>query len=326
MVNKKEMKSFKEYIEEARRNPDLNQHVSIIDNLRQYKDDSDIFISFVEHLGPVPDSAGIKIGINPHSAFSTPAGVYTYPLKKAWREYRAENLGEFDVPFAGNRPYVAVLKKRGNGISAYTYKATGFKNDVEKLKKWYMPILKRNLSPILPSFMNSDQNTAELHEKGLLKMVPDIAFDMIIEYSKNAAYIKSPLGWMWNITRVLSLLQNAANTFYIQVEYDEMNDDFHFLLELGRTFAIDAYIYKKDLLKKPSKFLGIVDGYIDIDFDENSAAWNKIFREVLGYEYVIDEGRSVIHTNEPTQAVFFSNKGYTFIDAFKNKGEKRHKR
>lgn len=300
MVKQKRMKSFKEYIEEARRNPDLNQHVSIVDNLRQYKDDSDIFISFVEHLGPVPNSAGIKVGINPHSEYSTPAGVYTYPLKKTWRDYRADNLGKFDVPFAGKRPYVAVLKKRGNGISAYTYKATGFKNDVEKLKKWYLPILKRNLSPILLP----NQNAIELNGKGLLEMLPDIAFDMIIEFSKNDAYVnKTPLGWMWNITRVLSLLQTATNTFYIQVEYDEMEEDFHFALELSKTFGIDAYIYKKDLHKRPSKFWDIDYGDIDIDFNENPAMWNKIFREVLGYEYVIDEGRSVIHTNEPAESL-----------------------
>ena len=76
------------YLEEKRRNPELNPKIDIIRALERRQDDPDIYISFVEDVG-VPDGAvsGFKIGINPKSRYNTPTGIYTYPLKQAFAEY-----------------------------------------------------------------------------------------------------------------------------------------------------------------------------------------------------------------------------------------------
>ena len=47
--------------------------------------------------------------------------------------------------------------------------------------------------------------------------------------------------------------------------------------------------------------------------------WTKILKNVLGYDYVTDSGKGVIHYNEPTQAVFFSTSSIKIIDVIYNR-------
>ena len=52
-------------------------------------------------------------------------------------------------------------------------------------------------------------------------------------------------------------------------------------------------------------------------------AWNKLFRE-CGIDGVVDTGRGIIHTSEPTQAVFFSISAITDVKRFENKYSPSH--
>ena len=48
--------------------------------------------------------------------------------------------------------------------------------------------------------------------------------------------------------------------------------------------------------------------------------WNIILNKVIGYDYVCDrKGESIIHPNEPMQAVFFNTKAFKVLDVFENK-------
>jgi hypothetical protein len=47
--------------------------------------------------------------------------------------------------------------------------------------------------------------------------------------------------------------------------------------------------------------------------------WNKIFKDILGYNYVTDSGEGIIHENEPIQAVFFSVSSIKIIDVIFNR-------
>lgn len=61
--------------------------------------------------------------------------------------------------------------------------------------------------------------------------------------------------------------------------------------------------------------------------------WTKLLLE-LGYEYSEDDGKGIIHPNEPHQAVFFSPKAYKVVDEheidteakYKNFGNKKYKK
>ena len=46
--------------------------------------------------------------------------------------------------------------------------------------------------------------------------------------------------------------------------------------------------------------------------------WTKILRGILGYDYVVDNDKGVIHRNEATQAVFFSTSSIKIIDVIFN--------
>ena len=52
----------------------------------------------------------------------------------------------------------------------------------------------------------------------------------------------------------------------------------------------------------------------------NPVVWNKLFR-LLGYSGAVDDGKKIIHKNEPVQAVFFDVKSFTHIGEFVNKRE-----
>lgn len=70
------MKLSELVILEARRNPETNIKVSAYDQLKKYKDDHNVYISF-RNID--------KLGVNPSykSKDSTPNGIYFYPLKDA---------------------------------------------------------------------------------------------------------------------------------------------------------------------------------------------------------------------------------------------------
>ena len=59
------------FINEKRRNPELNPKVSFVELLEKYKGRTDIFVTYTK----LP-----KLGINPNNVFDTPTGVYSYPI------------------------------------------------------------------------------------------------------------------------------------------------------------------------------------------------------------------------------------------------------
>lgn len=52
--------------------------------------------------------------------------------------------------------------------------------------------------------------------------------------------------------------------------------------------------------------------------EENPVKWNKVFRD-LGIDGCVDEGKGIIHPNEPEQAVFFTTSSLFNIQRYDNK-------
>jgi hypothetical protein len=123
------MKSFKQFVHEARRNPEKNPKINATDYLRKYKDRDDIYISFTKIN---------KVGVNPKSDWNTPIGVYVYPLKQFWNYYEVEKnkTVQLAAPWAGRSPYIQIIKgKHSKGFirdfSKYTER--DLNNDIEKI-------------------------------------------------------------------------------------------------------------------------------------------------------------------------------------------------
>lgn len=134
---------------EARRSPELNPRVSAYEALKPYKDNPDIYISFTEVD---------KLGINPKSGYNTPLGIYTYPLKEIWKEYdidKKKSVGKA-VPFAGDHPYIWVVRRTARNFieDLYKYSSKDFDNDKQELSKYiedHFPTL-YDTHPEIPNF------------------------------------------------------------------------------------------------------------------------------------------------------------------------------
>jgi hypothetical protein len=126
------MKNFLSYIDERRSNPELNPKLSAFEQLRPFANQDDIYITF---------TALEKVGVNPRSIYNTPIGVYTYPLKEVWKEYKIEDAKgiRLKLPFVSHQPYIHVLK--GKHSKSFIkdidrdYSLSDFNRDVAVLKE-----------------------------------------------------------------------------------------------------------------------------------------------------------------------------------------------
>jgi hypothetical protein len=101
---------YQQFLTEKRSSP--KQYV--VDILEKYKDDPDVYISFTQDL------SGPKLGINPKSKYSTPLGIYAYPLKIMWDTIK----GYSEIPFANQHPNLYVFKPKDPSKVLYNSKYT----------------------------------------------------------------------------------------------------------------------------------------------------------------------------------------------------------
>ncbi len=155
------MKSFKSYLIEKRKNPDQNPKISAYEALKPYKDNPKIYITFT----------GIdKVGINPHSNFNTPNGIYTYPLKEIWQGFD-HTKGHIVVPFAGDSPYVWILEENCNKFQIISeYNSSDYDNDMNKIRKLYAD------NKILTSFKGAIDKGFSKNWVGITKIIPKIMY------------------------------------------------------------------------------------------------------------------------------------------------------
>lgn len=158
---------------------------SVFRELEDYKDKDDYYISFTQIE---------KIGINPQSKYDTPLGIYTYPLKEAWREYNLD-LGvtiREKIPFAGSSPNIYLLKKK-EGVkfvnSAREYSYSDLKNDLKKLKAYVLD----NKEKFYLNFKEKKPNK-------ITSIAVDYYFD---KWSREAINQSYPISKLWNVTRNL---------------------------------------------------------------------------------------------------------------------------
>lgn len=172
---------------EARKNPELNPKISAYEALKPYSEDENYFISF---------TAIDKLGINPQSRYDTPLAIYTYPLKTIWKEYRVDSIKSVGkaVPFAGNSPYVWLVKVKDNVNfvrDMYTdYTSKEYDKDIKTLNNHILS--------------NQDEYKKLLKDaNGNLEDIGSIIDIYFIKWTKEAKE-RNAIMSMWNITRNLA--------------------------------------------------------------------------------------------------------------------------
>jgi hypothetical protein len=98
-----------EFTTEARRNPEQNPKTSINAVLKKYLDQaeqlpgvplSNLFVSFTQIE---------KLGINPQSEYSTPIGIYAYPVDYVISKTK-KNKTMDELPFTGHMPWANIFR------------------------------------------------------------------------------------------------------------------------------------------------------------------------------------------------------------------------
>ena len=316
------MKSFKSYIEEERKGGEsLNPHINTYQALEPFKDDPDVFITFTKIL---------KVGINPGSEYNTPNGVYTYPLKEAWKMYVDKDAGMLYVPFAGKSPFVTAIRRKGKFVDdiGVTYNSKDFDTDLKKLYSVVMG--KLNKLPIKTSkyqFKTTIGETSELVNK---KRVIHEILKVIFEGARMMSANKTIGGQMWNITRTVATLLTRSKFINVELSDTPYQKDNIEIIDTGdlvlarysneQGFDLNGKFNINDKrIHFTPQTSRIGEYYTNI---KETTIWSKVWLS-MGYSSVADRShKGIIHIAEPTQAVFFSPAGYDIIGTWDNKRSK----
>lgn len=124
----------------------LEEKSSPVEVLEKYKDNPAVYLSFTSIIEPRQQSVGDnpiskktnKLGVNPLSQYSTPIGIYNYPVKAFW-----SNIKNYNFPFANNNPVVWVFEAKNPERVIYgsTYTDSDYDRDVEILHDIFYPII-----------------------------------------------------------------------------------------------------------------------------------------------------------------------------------------
>lgn len=178
---------------ERRQHASHNPVVTSYNQLSKYKNDPDVYISFT-HIN--------KIGVNPSSSYSTPNGIYTFPLAVTWEMYDVDKHQDFSAyPFVnddGARPYIQVLKRNsvGKTLNFDEYAKEDLHRDVKKLRTLYDPN----------------------------------QIDELFNYSINTARVQNPGGHLWSITYNLTKDANKWAELFRKLGYGLIVDYNHSII------------------------------------------------------------------------------------------------
>jgi len=309
------MKSFKTHnIQEKRSHSDLNVKYDSIDIIKLYYgsgNSKNMFVTFTDVN---------KVGINPHSRYSTPNGIYCYPLRDVIDYYGVEkNMNK--LPFAGDAKFMTVFQIRSKkGIQIISkYTESDWQRDYKKLLKY--------------DKVREDKNSREIYEsvkvaykKKNLKYGDKIDIKQIDIVPFFRQFYKD----MKSATDSDFTSKTAKKSLKILVDYYNKETS---VVEMAIVDAKDIsskysqYLQHKEIGKLwiVTRKLSETEDYIKGSFA--ASRWNTILRKILGYNGFIDDGAwGIIYQSEPLQAVFLDKAIIQIVQTVPNKYHNTKKR
>ncbi len=353
------MKSFSQFLTEARRNPELNVKEFPVKVLEKYKDDDDIFITFIQNAKDFTETGkdnylAAQVGLNTKSKYNTPNGIYTYPMVEVYQQYVGNYTGQqdffeknkgpkrFNVPFAGDMPKIAVLQRKGKNhiddIGSGEYSHAKLAGDTEKIVKY---------------------TTQKLVK--ILNVKNEYLIFLIVcatcQYAFTRAARDTPGGQFWNASRLCAALialahekkkltgdvRSSKTTAQRSFRLGETMPKMSAWWLLGNRKDLEEN-YDPDTPKKvPPKLLTkIYDTVQKMKGNDKALTAANIFNPSgekkeqgksnpyanawsvllirIGYDSIADRGgKRIIHQAEPVQAVFLTRRGYKVLEIIENK-------
>lgn len=299
------MLSFNQFLIEGRRNPHLNPKHSIVKVLSKFNQYG-YFATFIEDASEFKMSTkredikntrsdSPQVTFNTHSNFNTPNGIYTYPIEVMYEEYLPKSSDRFDVPFGANRPFVGVLKLKGNKhLHLESYTKQDLTKDVNLLRKDVIEDLKK---------LNKNYDAITITE----------FFNLVKTFATKNAGFKTPGGVIWNITRMICILYSTKNLYDIfkqksngayTIKKDILEDYVPstnlwatiFRRRKGKNFFYDSVIdyTGKGIIHVAEPFQAVFfsrEGYDAIDAYHNKT-YEKISDEDLKHKMIVDRIRN----------------------------------
>jgi hypothetical protein len=342
-----ELKTIQEILSEKRKNPDKNPKLSGYELLKKYKGRNDIFITFTTIN---------KVGINPQNDFNTPTAIYTYPLNQVWKIIE-QKKSTLDLPFAGDRPYIQVL--RHNGKNKYIhdlatkYGKAEFEKDMDKLREMF----KGHVTKIEKMYVK-EYNYYKTDMMDTLDYIKNKINNEVVDNVEQMWKLYYKLKAEWDKIKNVELTTDKDQLVelgdaWLQIELiandiGNLNNDMKPIINGSLS---NAYYGGQNIVKRLStgdnfptiersiergaelahdnswgaKLWNVTRWASTNHFDpgmrtskSSVTRWNKILRE-LGYAGMADRsGRGIIHTNERTQAIFLSTMYIDHIETIHN--------
>jgi hypothetical protein len=263
----------------------------VVDQLEKYKDDPDVFISFTMDLG------GPKLGVNPKSTYGTPLGIYSYPLKIMWDDIKSY----WNIPFAKEHPNIFVFKPKDTNRILYSSKY-----HIADLQKDF-PQYPRE--PQRYAYVaHSPKENEEFFKRRYKEIFPN-GNDVIEMFIHNHTNKDNKIDY----TTILG---------EIAYQYLDEYKNFEFQTNLDVPFSetLDGFISDNISAAHQKNYAQIFLSMCRHFAKANPIKWTK---EILNHGYIgvcDNNGSGIIHTNEPTQAVFFRTRDLQILDLIKSKG------
>ncbi len=205
-------------LSKSRSNPIKNKRTTTLYELGKYKDDEDIFISFTELQ---------KLGINPSTKYSTPIGIYSYPLKEVWEQY-IQDGGISAVPFAADKPYISIFKPK-NKDRILNLDSFNIGEELSKMIKMF------GMSPRLIKAIQKGESTARdktdssrfwnitrLFVDGNIaswtKLFVNLGWEGVIDYGNGVIHPNEPVQAVFfnkSFVTQIDLIENKSSPFVI---------------------------------------------------------------------------------------------------------------
>jgi hypothetical protein len=256
------------------------QDKSAFEKLMKYKFNSKAFFSFRDIY---------RIGINPNSKWTTPNGIYTYPLKavSTIKKDRYDlSSDKIKVPFVGDKPIIYVVESVGRGIKDLNlYTEANLTDDVEKLKKaMRMKVNQRYVKDFLitlksPTIMGQIAIDASIIPSALQNCKTIIEYiDILSSFSSIGARVNTFGGRLWYITYYLAKgimglkFSNVWNSIFRKFL------KYNFVVDLGQSIIHPNESYQAVFFNTKSfKVLDVIE--------------NKYPTESVGEREVVRQGR-----------------------------------
>lgn len=277
--------------------------------IAKYKGQDDIFISFTHDVGASShrrdgshrlgsgvmasgnrhNLRGSKIGINPKNEYGTPTAIYTYPVN-----YVVENqIGEY---FASERPYIIVVRRKTN------------------------------------RYLDLSMATSEDYQRvcDVLAKKYGLSEEQQHEWSNEAKNSKNVFGSrIWYLTKKVAENEHLGR---LKKLFLRDNPEFNNIREKPKwpghgadeeaiaafKAAHDAWTNDYEAMGEWQAYSDAFDSYQAETSSRHTSVWNKVLRD-CGFECIIDPGLSIIHENEPTQAIFLQASALEIVEVIHNR-------